>query len=32
MMEALAVNPRHFWELFTGIGMDDPELEPYNYK
>jgi hypothetical protein len=32
MMEALAVNPRHFYELFTGIGMDDPELEPYFYK
>src|SRR5262245_8983244 len=32
LMEALAVNPRHFWELFTGIGTDDPELEPYNYK
>jgi len=32
MMEALAVNPRHFFELFTGIDADDPELEPYNYK
>jgi hypothetical protein len=32
MMDALAVNPRHFFELFTGIDADDPELGPYNYK
>src|SRR5436190_16227498 len=32
MMDALAVNPRHFFELFTGIDADDPELAPYNYK
>src|SRR5258706_15682107 len=29
MMEALAVIPGHFYDVFTGIGMDDPELEPY---
>ncbi|MBK5285065.1 MAG: hypothetical protein JJE25_06650, partial [Bacteroidia bacterium] len=32
LLDALAVNPRHFFELLTGIGLDDPELEPYFFK
>ena len=32
MMEALAMNPIHFFELLTGTGLDDPELEPYFIK
>jgi hypothetical protein len=32
MMDALAANPVHFFELFTGTGLDDPQLEPYFYQ
>jgi hypothetical protein len=32
MMEALSNKPQHFLKLFTGIGLDDPELEPYFFK